>query len=126
MDFSKIPEGTCRDLAEGDIEFRSWVEKLRLVAGIIGLRVRGDPGATVAPDDGETPLDMDSLAAFGVYLRWVGTCVVRCHEDDGNQPLDSAAAVARGIFVSLETAAGEIYTPGLSENGETERERWRD
>ena len=109
-DFSDLPDGACRDLAEGDLEFRSWLEKLQLVSGVLGLRYGEGAGATRD--------DVNAVAACGVYLRWVGTCVVRCWEDGGDQRLDVPAMVARDIFVALETASGELYTPGRSEVGE--------
>jgi hypothetical protein len=108
--FPTLPEGTCRDIVEGDAACRSWPEKLQLVAGVIGA------GAGVG-----RPLDPETVAACSVYLRWVGTCVVGCGEDSGDQRPDGATAAARDIFISLETAAGELYTPGRAEVGEVER-----
>jgi hypothetical protein len=68
------------------MQCRSWLEKLRLVAAVINDRAT---------------LEVDTVAACGVYLRWVGTCVVRCGEDAGDQSLDGAA-----IAVGLRSLPG--------------------
>lgn len=111
LDFSNLPEGVCRDIAEGDMERNGWLEKLQLVSAIIARESDGN----------RTSPGVEVLAACGVYLRWLGTCVVACGGDGGVYGPDGATEMGREIFIALEAASRQLYTPGRSEIGEGER-----
>ena len=103
---NRLPTGAARTLASRDQgQNQSWIEKLALAASALAL-----PGDNVkhysSNSDASNPtVDETALAGVGLYLRWVGTCVVACGADGGGNNLAAASASARNLFVALESVS---------------------
>lgn len=98
-------QGASRAIADGDKSSTSWLQKLELIASMVGQ------GHAIS---------LDKVAACGVYLRWVSTGTIACVEDGHHHRPNRMAEVARDIFINMEMVSGELYKHG-PEVGEAER-----
>ena len=88
---NRLPSDAARTLVNSDEGKRkSWIQKLGLAAVMVGSVEHGT-------------IDETTLAILGVYLRWVGTCVIESGLDDGSRSIGAAALLSRDVFVALES-----------------------
>lgn len=104
------PDSAARRIAEGSRSAPSWLNKLELVASMIG--------------QGHA-LTADKLAATSCFIRWVSVGTIRCAEDGDHHRPNRMAEVARDVFVNVETVAGELYSSHGENVGEVERQLMR-
>lgn len=87
-------EGPALLLVDGDKNANNWWRKLDLVQNLL----IGDTGKTRR---------LDTLVNISIYLKWINTGQIRCHEDGGHHRPNRHAEIARLIFQELERVSSD-------------------